>query len=955
MSNPNLNFTHSKCRLRPIHKVQFGIFAPETIVSTYSVLFLPMEHFDLASKVFFSFSSILILLRTITFLFVQKKGSVTKKIKLNNGEEIIAGVTKLERYRNGFPVYGSLADPRMGTNSFSMRCKTCDCTYAGSGSKMDDCPGHFGHIELCTPVYHCGFMDEVTRILRCVCFHCSRLLLDDNVPKDREVLRVHDPETRFRRIHDRCNRTNIKCEMVDTDTVKTFLDDIDMQGINQQAGPTSAVADLLKAQVQAQGVDGSKGDIDGQIVLDGDVIMQPSQFQKGGASLAPKRIACGATMPKFRKEGMVIHITYPDDMELIPGNGQKRQELSAKKVFEIFKNISDDDVRKLGFDPQWARPEWMLVSVLPVPPPHVRPTVMQGDIQAEDDLTFQLSNIVKANLILENSIVKGDPRHIIADFEKLLQARITSFFDNERDDNPRETQKNGRPLKTLRQRLRGKEGRLRCNLMGKRVDFTARTVITADPNLSIDQVGVPRSVALTLTVPITVTPFNIEELRKLVANGPTNWPGALYIIRADHSRIDLRYVRSENDIGLEYGWVVERHLRDDDIVLFNRQPSLHKMSIMGHRAKVLDWSTFRLNLSVTTPYNADFDGDEMNLHVPQSITARADAQELMMVPRNIVTPQSNRNVMGIVQDALLGVTRMTKRDVFITREVFMNAMMWIATWDGIMPAPAIIKPKPLWTGKQLFSMVAPKINYRGKSKIHVDNRKITDPFNYLDSEVLIHGGRLLQGIVDKNIVGTSGGSVVHITWLMKGWEDTRDFMNQIQTAVNYLDGQHVIHGWCRGHRRRCRHHQQHPEHAEPSQREGEGNHLNGSGRQAQDDAWKAADGVVRDAHQRGAERRTLDSGQVRTDLAEGAQRHQGNRELGLERFRPKYLADSGLRGATERAGQAREVWLPAAYTATLCEGRLGHGVAWLRGEQLSTWAQCAGILFPRDERQRGYH
>jgi DNA-directed RNA polymerase II subunit RPB1 len=281
----------------------------------------------------------------------------------------------------------------------------------------------------------------------------------------------------------------------------------------------------------------------------------------------------------------------------------------------------------------------MLVSVLPVPPPHVRPTVVDGDIQSEDDLTYQLTNIIKANLSLEAAIIKGEARHIVADYEKLLQQRVISFFDNERDDNPRETQKTGRPLKTIRQRLKGKEGRLRGNLMGKRVDFSARTVITADPNLSIDQVGVPKSVALILTVPVTVTPFNINHLTNLVANGPQEWPGANYIIRSDGTRKDLRYGSSKNDFVLEYGWVVERHLCDDDIVLFNRQPSLHKMSIMGHRAKILDWSTFRLNLSVTTPYNADFDGDEMNLHVPQSITARADAQELMMVPRNIITPQ----------------------------------------------------------------------------------------------------------------------------------------------------------------------------------------------------------------------------------------------------------------------------------------------------------------------------
>eukprot|EP01036_Dinobryon_divergens_P026814 gene26814-35504_t len=701
MASPNLNFTHSKCRIRAVDRVQFGIFSPDVI----------------------------------------RKGSVTQKIKLSNDEEVRAGITKIELRKNGLPVYGSVTDPRMGTNDFQIRCKTCDCTYAGSASKMDDCPGHFGHIELFRPVYHCGFIDEVVRILRCVCFQCSRLLLDEKVAKDREVLNIHSPEVRFRCIHDRCNRTTVRCETVQVDDVNKLLEEFTLGN-----GTGSGEADKEAAAADAE----------------------------GGNSKPP----CGSQQPKFNREGLTVYVTYPDDLEHIPGNGQKKQELSAQTVFNVLKKVSDEDVYKIGFDPKWARPEWMLVSVLPVPPPHVRPAVLDGKNKSEDDLTFQLINIIKANLTLENSVTKGDPRHIVADYEKLLQARVTSFFDNERDDNPRETQKTGRPLKTIRQRLRGKEGRLRGNLMGKRVDFSARTVITADPNLSIDQVGVPRSVALILTVPVTVTPFNIYELRGLVANGPLEWPGAMYIIRSDQSRIDLRYVRDVNDIQLEYGWIVERHLRDDDIVLFNRQPSLHKMSIMGHRAKVLDWSTFRLNLSVTTPYNADFDGDEMNLHVPQSITARADADQLMMVPRNIVTPQNNRNVMGIVQDALLGVSRMTRRDVFIEKSVFMNAMMWIPTWDGVLPAPAIIKPRPLWTGKG-------KAKNHDEKEIMKEIMKHKDPFNHLDSEVLIHSGILLQGIVDKNIVGTSAGSIVHICWVQNGWEETRNFMNQIQGVVNY--------------------------------------------------------------------------------------------------------------------------------------------------------------------------
>jgi DNA-directed RNA polymerase II subunit RPB1 len=287
--------------------------------------------------------------------------------------------------------------------------------------------------------------------------------------------------------------------------------------------------------------------------------------------------------------------------------------------------VSDRDARLLGLDPRHARPEWLLLTVLPVPPPHVRPSVQLGDSnqRSEDDLTHQLVNIVKANRTLEQLCRAGEAPHIVSQFEELLQYKVNALFDNEANakDGVQEKQRGGKPLKTIRQRLKGKEGRIRGNLMGKRVDFSARTVITADPNLSVDQVGVPRSIAKTLTVPERVAPYNVHELSALVRNGPEVWPGARYVVHADGRRVDLRFVKHLNDLALHTGFVVERHLRDDDLIVFNRQPSLHKMSIMAHRVKVLDHSTFRLNLSVTSPYNADFDGDEMNLCAAASVEA----------------------------------------------------------------------------------------------------------------------------------------------------------------------------------------------------------------------------------------------------------------------------------------------------------------------------------------------
>uniref|UniRef100_A0A669QQS6 DNA-directed RNA polymerase subunit n=1 Tax=Phasianus colchicus TaxID=9054 RepID=A0A669QQS6_PHACC len=361
----------------------------------------------------------------------------------------------------------------------------------------------------------------------------------------------------------------------------------------------------------------------------------------------------------------------------------------------------------------------------------------------------------------------GAAAHVIAEDVKLLQFHVATMVDNELPGLPRAMQKSGRPLKSLKQRLKGKEGRVRGNLMGKRVDFSARTVITPDPNLAIDQVGVPRSIAANMTFAEIVTPFNID---RYVAGGAVWVSGCL--------PMGLTVVSG--------CFQVERHMCDGDIVIFNRQPTLHKMSMMGHRVRILPWSTFRLNLSVTTPYNADFDGDEMNLHLPQSLETRAEIQELAMVPRMIVTPQSNRPVMGIVQDTLTAVRKFTKRDVFLERGEVMNLLMFLSTWDGKVPQPAILKPRPLWTGKQIFSLIIPgHINCIRTHSTHPDDED-SGPYKHIspgDTKVVVENGELIMGILCKKSLGTSAGSLVHISYLEMGHDTTRLFYSNIQTVI----------------------------------------------------------------------------------------------------------------------------------------------------------------------------
>jgi len=275
--------------------------------------------------------------------------------------------------------------------------------------------------------------------------------------------------------------------------------------------------------------------------------------------------------------------------------------------------VSDEDAWLLGFDPEHAHPSWMILTALVVPPPCVRPPIVLPNCKKgliQDHLTCKLLDIVKKNNVLRKQL-HFDNKDWHEQFGELLQWHVATYIDNTDKSRPTAKLESGKPIGCIVERFKGKKGRIRGNLMGKRTDFSARSTITPDANLQMDELGVPHFVAQTLTYPESVTPFNIARLQRAVAIGPDGSGGARYIIDGDGLKYDLRFKR---DIALQLGWVVERMLRDGDLVLFNRQPSLHKMSMMGHYVRIVPGSTFRLNLAVTAPYNADFDGDEVGLH-----------------------------------------------------------------------------------------------------------------------------------------------------------------------------------------------------------------------------------------------------------------------------------------------------------------------------------------------------
>ncbi|KAK4147782.1 DNA-directed RNA polymerase II subunit RPB1 [Dichotomopilus funicola] len=623
------------------------------------------------------------------------------------------------------PRDGGLNDPLLGSVDRQFKCKTCT-------ENMTECPGHFGHIELARPVFHPGFIRRTKKLLEMVCHNCSKVLADRSDPQYASAMKIRDPKVRFKRVWDIC-KSKKRCE-------------------NEAPKQEGA---------------------DGEFNPNGGPGERPVEGHGG----------CGNVQPVIRQQALTLW----GSVEIKDEDGIKNKEkkvITPEAALNIFRRMSDDEMIDIGLNISQARPEWMIITVLPVPPPPVRPSIsMDGTgtgLRNEDDLTYKLGDIIRANGNVRQAISEGSPQHIITDFENLLQYHVATYMDNDIAGQPQALQKSGRPVKAIRARLKGKEGRLRGNLMGKRVDFSARTVITGDANISLDEVGVPRSIARTLTYPETVTPYNIAKLTKYVQNGPNEHPGARFVVRSDGTRLDLRHSRRATGIQLEYGWKVERHLMDGDFIIFNRQPSLHKESMMGHRVRVMPYSTFRLNLSVTSPYNADFDGDEMNLHVPQTEETRAEVKELCMVPLNIVSPQRNGPLMGIVQDTLAGVYKLCRRDVFLTKEEVMNTMLWVPDWDGIIPLPAIFKPRPRWTGKQIISMIIPKI-----INIHMNSEQPDRDHPFKDDGLLIQQGELVFGLLLKKSVGASGGGIVHLCYNELGPQGAMDFLNGCQRVVNY--------------------------------------------------------------------------------------------------------------------------------------------------------------------------
>ena len=607
------------------------------------------------------------------------------------------------------PAPGGCLDPRLGVSDKVSTCATCK-------RKLVDCAGHFGYIRLALPVFHIGYLRHTLHLLHCVCKTCSRVLLDDS-ERDQFLAKMRNPMT------DVLAKTAILKKVIEK-------------------------CKKSKQCPYCGAVNGTVKKITGAPTLK--IVHEKFKGRHSEDELEKLMDNLSTAMDHNKDLVSVMNSSTPPIDDLLP-----------TKVLEIFKRIPDEDCEVMWLDPMIGRPENLILESILVPPVPIRPSVKMefGGGSNEDDLTVKLQEILDINTALELALTKGPHTRTIMEEWDFLQLQVAQYFNGETPGLQRPI--GSKPMRGLCQRLKGKQGRFRGNLSGKRVDFSARTVISPDPNLRVNEVGVPKKVAMTMTYPERVSRYNKKKLQERVRNGPHVHPGANLIRMGDAQGFVKSLAFGDREKiarSLRDGDIVERHMEDGDIVLFNRQPSLHKVSIMAHRAKVMEWRTFRFNTCVCAPYNADFDGDEMNMHLPQTEEARTEANLLMGVHNNLTTPRNGEPLVAASQDFLSASYLLTQNDRFYTYEQFCSLVTYFGDAEEQIdiPPPTMVKPMELWTGKQVFStMLRPnkeskiEVSFETKEKNYIKSKHFCKNDGWVD----FRNGELISGNIAKKTIG----------------------------------------------------------------------------------------------------------------------------------------------------------------------------------------------------------
>ena len=741
-------------------------------------------------------------------------------------------------YAKNLPRLNGPNDPALGPSDRRVRCATCQNTWFG-------CPGHLGVIRLPIPVYHVGFVDFVYKILQSFCWVCSCPLGCADDPRLKESMRGIARFTqvfimgRGRFTCKACNAPQPKYSKVGMVISRVFkpkqltavaalgaqllaattrrftpADALDilrnisdehcwMMGVNpQKAHPSWMILQNLavlppNARPAIMASEGSKRR--GQ----DDITSQTQDIIKTCRALrrALLKVNDDAAFPK---RGATAAAT-PSAPSAASNGGNKRSRPSGSGCNKRRLDMEDDDDEPATLDgASMAGGSCTAASAraAEVALYNARIAIAEFSDKSAAAGEWTEEDATALRYALPHGVLAPSAVQVAAIWEQLpalcekVQNSVTILYDNSGKYAPQARQRTGGAKKSLMDRIVGKGGRIRGNLVAKRVDLSARTVIIPDATLDVDELGIPNAFATILTMQEDVNSSNVCRLEEAVRTGHGVLSGASRILHATGEMTQLQYVDSAGRaaIRLQVGDTVERHLLDGDRVVFNRQPSLHKLSVMVHRVRLIDGLAIAVPLAVVEPYNADFDGDEMNVHVLQSMLANAEAVELMAVSRNVMNPQNNEPCLSLVQDVRVGGMLLTARDTRLTRDQMhqcVGVIRYPVPGKEHIPPPAgtdAATGAPFWTGKQLVSLIMPSIFIEKRVRGAEPEVGPDDPG---ERYVLIEDGHLLHGTLCKATLGTCTGGITHRICTAFGQE----------AAVRFLsDFQRIVYMWlpCRG-------------------------------------------------------------------------------------------------------------------------------------------------------------
>ncbi|KAG7161070.1 DNA-directed RNA polymerase I subunit RPA1-like [Homarus americanus] len=778
-------------------------------------------------------------------VYTDKEVQQISVVKLTNDESI---------NELGHFAADGLYDLRMGPMSTRERdvCETC-------GQDGLRCLGHCGHIEMPLPVYNPFFYGVLSKLLYGICNHCFRFqapdyrviqllyqskLLDEGYAK--EALNVKDTVARITShgdesqeistgINDRVIRgslksyENVELMQILSETLKKYCKEVMKGGTSSHETSTSNVK-AVQDQVIKSFFDDCKAKLSCKFCRRPlmKLSLKNSRFMKATIKMKLKKSKSDDEEESV-SSGLVVdgqsYITC-DQARAILRKCWAREEGLLKCLYPILASSKSEHPTDMFF-----------LSTLLVIPPKYRPCNTQDGLVVEHDTSVLLKNVVRMSRVLTFliSIVNGSISELPETIEYILSQipgntpiekmqgtwhNMQASVDNLFDTNLNPTMKNS--LRGLRQVIEKKHGLFRRNLMGKRVNYSARSVAAPDPLLAVDEVGVPMDFAKRLSYPVPVTQWNVEKLRQLVKNGPEVYPGAVMVEDEEgkKKRLSSTDEKQRNAVAnklltpteshvrkVNATKIVYRHLQNGDFVLMNRQPTLHRPSIQAHRARImLNDRVFRMPYANCKAYNADFDGDELNLHFPQNEIARSEAQHLVTTHNQYLTPKDGSPLAGLIQDCVVASVMLTMRGKFFAREDYQQ-LIYTGLSDQserikLLP-PAIIKPKKLWSGKQVISSLLLNIipenkarpSFTFKTSVKADLWQTNEERAWkaggppekkreamTDSDFVMRDGELLSGVIDKSAIGSTSHGLIHVCYDLYGG----GVSSKLLTAINRL-------------------------------------------------------------------------------------------------------------------------------------------------------------------------